>query len=112
MTEMQSRITQLERAARDLGFAVTVDGHVDERAAAALLNRSPGTLRNWRSQHRPLMFRRLGGSRGRVTYPLTELARFLIEAESTELHESARDCISMPAEPEQDATSFLKKAIA
>ena len=70
------------------------DGWVDERTAALLLERVPGTLRNWRAGHQPLAYRRIGGPRGRVMYNLQELARHLLESQST-VHESARKRIDV-----------------
>lgn len=52
---------------------------VDEPTAAWLLGRSPGTLRNWRAQHRPIPFRKPGG---RVTYAIADLARWMNEGEA------------------------------
>lgn len=67
----------LRRCAEDRGFRITPDGHVSEAAAAELLGRAYNTVRNWRSQHRPLPFRRF---LGRIEYSLADLARFTIEA--------------------------------
>ena len=78
---VDDRAALLVALARDAGLAVTLDGHVDEATAALLLGRSANTLRNWRGLHRPLAFRQLGGRRGRVTYAVRELARFLLDAE-------------------------------
>ncbi len=109
----------LERAARDHGYAVTVDQHVDARCAALLLGRAAGTLRNWRSGEMPLRFRRLGGRRGRVQYSLRALAQFLLDgdadAECTERHEASRSDIAFPSAVADDAAQAvppLKKARA
>jgi hypothetical protein len=99
----------LERAARDHGFAVTIDGHVDARCAAMLVGRSAGTLRNWRCGKSPLRFRRLGGRRGRVGYSLHAIAQFLLDADSdaerecTETHEASRSEIDSPSAVTDDA---------
>lgn len=102
-------VTMLERAARDHGYVVTVDAHVDARCAAMLLGRAAGTLRNWRSGEMPLRFRRLGGRRGRVQYSLHVLAQFLLDADSdaerecTETHEASRSEIDSPSAVADDA---------
>jgi hypothetical protein len=79
--DIAERVALLEQAARERGFLVSGDGFVCEAAAASLIGIEAGTLRNWRCQHEPLRYRRLGGPRGRVWYPLTEIARLLVEAE-------------------------------
>lgn len=71
---------QLAEACRRAGLRVTPDGRISEAAAADLLGLAPGTVRNWRSQHRPLAYVRIGG---RVTYRLETLAA-LINAGSDE----------------------------
>jgi hypothetical protein len=60
------------------GHHVTADGSVYEDVAAALLDRSPGTLRNWRSAGAGSMlpFTRHGRT-GRVRYRLADLAELL-----------------------------------
>jgi hypothetical protein len=65
---------QARSADRDLAILVTWDGHVIERDAARLLGKAPHTLKNWRDQHQPLPFRKLGG---RVQYDLADLAGFI-----------------------------------
>lgn len=96
-------VAKLERAARDHGFAVTIDGHVDVRCAAMLIGRSNGTLRNWRCGKSPLRFRRLGGRRGRVGYSLNVIAQFLLDADSNAQgecmkgHEPSRSEIDPPS---------------
>ena len=63
----------LARWCRENGCNVSADGAVDEETAAALLERSPGTLTNWRAQNvGPPWYRR-----GRVRYRLVDLAAFL-----------------------------------
>jgi hypothetical protein len=52
-------------------------GRVRECIAAEILNRGCGTLKNWRAQKVPLPFQR---TRGRVTYRLEDIARFLNES--------------------------------
>jgi hypothetical protein len=42
-------VAQLDQWCREHHLVVTVDGRVDERAAAVLMSRSPKTLANWRS---------------------------------------------------------------
>lgn len=67
----------LRRCAEERGYRITPDGYVSEAAAAELLGRAYNTVRNWRSQHRPIPFRRF---LGRIEYSLADLARFTIEA--------------------------------
>ena len=74
-------VEALRQACADLGIPVSGDGHVLERDAARLLNRSPHTLKNWRDQSRPLEFRRLGN---RAEYSLSVLACFLAAADREE----------------------------
>lgn len=76
---VEEMIERLREACRERGAFVSWDGHVSERTAAALLGREMGTLRNWRSLHRPLKFRKLNG---RIEYQLNELAQMLVNAES------------------------------
>lgn len=52
------------------------DDRVDEKTAAWLIGRRPGTLRNWRGAHRPIPFAQPGG---RVSYRLADLARWMLE---------------------------------
>jgi hypothetical protein len=73
----------LERAARERGFLISGDGYICEAGAASLIGIETGTLRNWRGQHEPLRYRRLGGPRGRVWYPLAEIARLLVESDDS-----------------------------
>jgi hypothetical protein len=82
-------VRSLEQAARQLGFAVTIDGHVSEAGAAVLLDRQPTTLRHWRAGARPLAYRRLGGARGRITYSLRTIATYKMNCEWQEAAESA-----------------------
>lgn len=105
-------VAKLEQIARDAGCVVLRDGWVDERTAALLLERVPGTLRNWRAGRQPLAYRRIGGPRGRVTYNLQELARHLLESESA-VHESARkriDASQGVVNDEADIDSSVKVA--
>lgn len=78
---VEVRVDALRSACQQTGWFVSWDGYVTERTAARLLGREPGTLRNWRGMHRPLRFRKLSG---RIEYPLSELARLLLEAEVTD----------------------------
>jgi hypothetical protein len=72
-------VRALELAVRESGDAlVTPDGRVSELVAAALLGRSPGTLRNWRSAGDGPQFVRLGVNGGaRVSYTLLALAEWM-----------------------------------
>ena len=64
----------LRAACAALGIVVAWDGTIDEAGAAALLNRSPLTLRNRRLSDRPLEFTRSGN---RVRYLLATIAAFI-----------------------------------
>lgn len=75
-----SMTERLREACRDNGYFVTWDNFVSERTAAAMLGREPGTLRNWRTAHRPLPFRKL---HGRVQYQLADIAALIIAADDT-----------------------------
>jgi hypothetical protein len=77
------RVALLERVARERGFLISGDGYICEAGAASLIGVETGTIRNWRGQHEPLRYRRLGGPRGRIWYPLAEIARLLVESEET-----------------------------
>jgi len=59
------------------GHGVFAIDRVSESVAAELLNRSPLTLRNWRSQGGPLRVIRSGAGRGRVSYSLADIAEHL-----------------------------------
>jgi hypothetical protein len=67
------RVAELRRWCRENGHAVLPDGSVYEQAAAAILDRAPGTLKNWRGRGDQLPFYRHGRS-GRIRYRLTDLA--------------------------------------
>lgn len=69
----EAALDRLQTACVGLGIAVSWDGTVSENDAAALLNRAPNTLRNWRMGNGPLLFERSGT---RIRYQLSELARF------------------------------------
>jgi hypothetical protein len=70
-----AKVEELKTACRELAIMVSWDSHVTEPAAAQLLGKAPTTLRNWRDQHRPLPFRKLGG---RVQYDLADLAAYIV----------------------------------
>ena len=68
----------LELAVRTSGDPLTADGRVSELVAAALLNRSAATLRNWRSCGDGPAFVKFGvDGAGRVSYRLADLAEYL-----------------------------------
>lgn len=71
------RVAQLRALCEANDIAVTLAGLVDERDAARLLGKQPGTLRRWRETGREIPHRRIGGPRGRVYYSLEELAKAL-----------------------------------
>jgi hypothetical protein len=68
-------VEQLERACRERGLTVTVDGRVSESTTAMLVGRAPGTLRNWRNGAGPVL--RHYKMHGRYTYRLTDIAAYL-----------------------------------
>jgi len=61
------------------GHWISLDGRVNRATAALLLDRSEGTLANWRAGSNPLPFHRLG-KRGAVTYSLLDIAQFVLRA--------------------------------
>lgn len=69
-------VDELRAWCAENGHYVTADGSVYEEAAAAILDRSPGTLRNWRSAGGPVPFTRHGRT-GRVRYRLSDLVAAL-----------------------------------
>ena len=67
---------QFEELCRERGHWISIDGRVTEPVAAELLERAPGTLRNWRSY---------GGAsvrhyfhHGRITYALRDIAEYVV----------------------------------
>jgi hypothetical protein len=67
-------VEQLRRWCRENGHVVLPDASVYEDTAARILDRSPGTLKNWRGRGGDqLPFYRHGRS-GRIRYRLTDLA--------------------------------------
>ena len=67
-------VDALRQLCIELGILVGPDDSVSERDAAALLNRSPYTLRNWRHSDRRLAYVRSGV---RARYLLMVLADYL-----------------------------------
>lgn len=73
---------RLQQACNEKGFAVTADGRIGESDATALLQYSPGSLKNLRDQGvSPAFYRRAVGKQ-RVSYRLDDIAHWI---------ESARD---------------------
>jgi hypothetical protein len=70
-------VDELKAFCRDRGIIVHAGDRVDERTAAIILDREPGTLRNWRLQARPLPYLRSGLGRGRAYYRLSDLCEFM-----------------------------------
>lgn len=76
-TRVAETAAALERWCRENGHIVLAGDRVFEDAAALILDRAPGTLANWRSNGGAVVpFYRSRG-RGRVTYRLRDLARYL-----------------------------------
>lgn len=65
---------QLRQWCTSNGVLILAGDRVNESDAARILGRQPATLRNWRSAGAPLPSIRV---RGRATYQLLDLARFL-----------------------------------
>jgi hypothetical protein len=80
----RSRITadDLRRWCLNNGYLVLPDGAVRESAAAAILGRAAGTLRNWRNGAGTVPLYR---HRGRVTYRLHDLAEHLESGRTDEI---------------------------
>jgi len=78
---MADRITEtaarLERWCRQHGHHITPDHSVYEDVAAQILERSPGTLRNWRMDGGAVVPYYRPGRGARVRYRLTDLAAFI-----------------------------------
>ena len=77
--DLEERVQSLRAKCTEFGFVVFSDEWVTTDTAAALLDRAPGTIRNWLHQDRPLQPRRL---RKRITYNLGDIAKMLIDAEN------------------------------
>ncbi len=69
----ETTAAQLATWCSDRGYNVSADDCVGEDGAAAILQRSPATLTNWRAMNVGPAFHR----RGRVRYRLVDLAAFL-----------------------------------
>lgn len=78
--ELEQRITeraaQLMEWCREYSHWVSPDGRINPTTAAIILDRSEKTLRSWRSDHYGPEYHQYS-KRGRVTYRLDELARFI-----------------------------------
>lgn len=77
--DIEERIASYRARCTELEYIVSWDGWVDTYTVAALLNRAPGTIRNWRYQDRQLQGREMYG---RVHYNLREIAQMTIDAEN------------------------------
>lgn len=78
--DLEERVESLRSRCTELGHVVFLREWVTTNTAAALLNRAPGTIRNWLHQDRPLQPRKL---HGRITYKLGDIAKMLIDAENS-----------------------------
>ena len=72
--DVDQLVAQLQDWCERHNYWISADGRVREQTAAELLDRSCGTLRNWRNGCGELRFYR---HRGRVTYALKDLATYL-----------------------------------
>lgn len=79
-TDLEERVQSLRAKCTEFGFVVFSDEWVTTITTAALLDRAPGTIRNWLHQDRPLQPRKL---HNRITYRLGDIAQMLIDAENT-----------------------------
>lgn len=70
-------MAELRAWCRENGHHVTADGSVYEGVAAEILDRSPGTLRNWRARGGGQLPYFRNGRTGRVRYRLSDLADVL-----------------------------------
>ena len=74
----QSMIEKLRAWCRDNGKHILPGDRVSEKTAAEILGRSPGALRNWRSNGGEVVqYIRTGGGHGRISYSLESLANYL-----------------------------------
>jgi hypothetical protein len=73
----EDTVQALKQYCRENNIHILPGDRVKEDAAAILLDRSPATLRNWRSQAAPLPIFRTGAGRGRITYRLSDIAEHL-----------------------------------
>ncbi len=80
--EAPSTLAQLRDWCQRNGRHVAPDESVDEATAAEIVDRSPGTLTNWRAQGIGPPYRRIGRT-GRVRYPLAGIAAYLDDATIT-----------------------------
>jgi len=82
--DFQSRVsetaTRLERWCREQGHFITADGAVYEETAALILDRKPGTLRNWRTDDAQVVPYYRSSRGARVRYRLADMAK-VIEAQ-------------------------------
>jgi hypothetical protein len=78
VTDRAERCERLLReACRERGCWVSGDGRIGEGDAAVLLGWSAPSLRNARIEGRAPPWFRLGGSGHRISYRITDLARFI-----------------------------------
>lgn len=83
LTEQRDTATILREWCEANGKHVCADDAVHEDVAAVLLDRSPGTLSNWRAQRKgPRSYRH--GRTGRCKYKLSGLAAWLDENQSND----------------------------
>ena len=73
---LERKLEELRLACSRGGITIGLMGTVTESDAARLLDRKPGTLRNWRYGEGSLSFVMRNG---RVRYALADLANWLIE---------------------------------
>lgn len=78
---VEVKLLELQKLCKTNGVQVSYDGSVSELSVAKLLNRQTKTIRNWRYADQPMLYRKI---RGRVTYPLKEVAALLVREELSE----------------------------
>ena len=75
--EREPTVERLRRWCLDNGHHITPDDAVHELVAAVIVDRSPATLGNWRSQGSNGLAWFRSGRTGRIRYRLTDLADYL-----------------------------------
>ena len=75
--EREPTVERLRRWCLDHGHLVTPDDCVRESVAALILDRSPGTVANWRANGGAAVPWFRSGRTGRVRYRLADLADYL-----------------------------------
>ena len=75
--DVQATASRLEAAAKRANYWISADGRIGEADAAALLGLTAGSLANKRREGTAPCAYELGGGRHRVTYRITDVARWI-----------------------------------